>query len=189
MTIIHNMIHYASRVWEKGAEIASYPLAWVGGIGLFIAEAFTGGMLVVYMVCVAAVIDLICGIAVAVSKKEFTKSHLINRTMEKLIVYGLALLVFICVDHVIEQQTGFTTDITSGLVGVIITLTETWSFLASLLILFPKNAVLRLLQKALTGEIAGKLGCEEKEVAVILSQSRKKKKQPRSKNGRFVKSK
>ena len=181
------MFHYASHIWEKLGEIAAYPAAWVGGIGLFVADAVIGGKIVIYMVVISAVIDLICGIAVAISKKEFTQSELMRQTVEKLVVYGLAMLVFLCVDGAIEAETGFQTDITSGLVGVVIVLTEVWSFMASLLILFPNNVILRLMQKSLTGEIARKLGCDESEVAAILSASRKKKAQPRDKKGRFVK--
>ena len=118
------MFHYASHIWEKLGEIAAYPIAWVGGIGLFVADAVIGGKIVIYMVVISAVIDLVCGIAVAISKKEFTQSELMRQTVEKLVVYGLAMLVFLCVDAAIEQETGFQTDITSGLVGVIIVLTE-----------------------------------------------------------------
>ena len=139
------------------------------------------------MVVISATIDLVCGIAVANKKKEFTLSELMRQTVEKLIIYGLALLVFLCVDVVIEQETGFQTDLTSGLIGVMITLIEMWSFMASLLILFPNNAILKLLQKKLTGEIARKLGCEENEVSAILNASRKKKAVKRDNKGRFIK--
>ena len=139
------------------------------------------------MVVISATIDLICGIAVAKKKKEFTLSELMRQTVEKLVIYGLALLVFLCVDGAIEAETGFQTDITSGVVGALITLTEVWSFMASLLILFPNNGVLKLLQKQLTGEIARKLNCDESEVKQILNASRKKSAVKRDNKGRFVK--
>ena len=164
-----------------------YPLAWVSGFLLFIFDALTGGKLIIYIVLIAAVVDLICGIAVAVKRKEFTRSDLMRQTVEKFLVYGLVLFVFLCVDHVIERETGFQTDITSGLVGVVMTLTEAVSFTASLLIMYPNNAFLRMFQKALKGEPARKLNCEEEEVDKILALSRKRKAQPRAKNGRYMK--
>ena len=65
-------------------------------------------------------------------------------------------------------------------------MSEAWSFSASLLILFPKNSFLRLMQKALTGEIAKKLGCEPEEVEDILKSYRDKKVPARNSKGQFV---
>ena len=181
------LITLLSHIWERFLEIARTPLAWVTGMGLFLADALAGGKPIIYIVTLAVIIDLICGIAVAIKRKRFAKSELMKQTVEKLVVYGAAMLVFLGIDHVIEQKANFTMDITSGLVGSIIAMTETWSFLALLLILFPDNPFLRMFQKMLTGELARKLGCEEKEVGKILKNSRKVKAQPRAKNGRFAK--
>ena len=180
-------VSYIGHVWDKILEILQYPITWFGGLGLFVLDALSGGKIIIYMVVISAAIDLVCGIAVANKKKEFTLSELMRQTVEKLVIYGLALLVFLCVDGAIEQETGFQTDLTSGLIGVVITLTEVWSFMASLLIIFPNNAILKLLQKNLTGEIARKLGCEENEVSAILNASRKKKAVKRDNKGRFLK--
>ena len=179
------MTLYIVRVWDKLGEMIKFPLSWLGCLGLFVLDAVAGGQIIIYMVVVSSIVDLFCGIAVARRKKEFTLSELMRHTIEKLVVYALALLVFLCVDAAIEHETRFDMAITSGLVGVLITMTEVWSFMASLLILFPKNPVLKLLQKQLTGEIARKLGCEEKEVAKILKAAQNKPK--RDKTGRFVK--
>ena len=181
------LITLLSHIWERFLEIARTPLAWVTGMGLFLADALAGGKPIIYIVILAVAIDLICGIAVAIKRKRFAKSELMKQTVEKLVVYSAAMLVFLGIDHVIEQKANFTMDITSGLVGSIIAMTETWSFLALLLILFPDNPFLRMFQKMLTGELARKLNCEEKEVAKILKNSRKVKAQPRSQNGRVVK--
>lgn len=176
---------YLSRIWEKLAELIHYPLVWVSGLLLFIADALSGGRLIIYIVLIAAVVDLICGIAVAIKRKEFTRSDLMRQTVEKLLVYGLVLIVFLCVDHVIERETGFATDLTSGVVGVVMTLTEAISFTASLLILFPGNTFLLMFKKMLKGELARKLDCDVSDVDKILAASKKKKAQPRDKNGRY----
>lgn len=181
-------LHMLSGVGQKVAEILQYPAGWLAGLGLFIADAISGGRLIVYLVVIATVIDLFCGIAVAIKRKNFAKSELMRLTVEKLVVYGLAMLVFLCIDKAIEAETSWEFALTSGVVGVVIAMTETWSFLASLLILFPANPFLRMFQKALVGEIARKLQCEEDEVEMILKESvkRKKKAQPRAKNGQFA---
>lgn len=174
--------------WHKAVEILQYPAGWLAGLGLFVADAVSGGRLIIYLVVIATVIDLACGIAVAIKRKNFAKSELMRLTVEKLVVYGLAMLVFLCIDKAIEAETSWEFALTSGVVGVVIAMTETWSFLASLLILFPANPFLRMFQKALVGEIARKLQCEEEEVELILKESvnRKKKAQPRAKNGQFA---
>lgn len=177
-----------SNTWHKILEILQYPAGWLAGLGLFITDAVSGGRLIIYLVVIATVIDLFCGIAVSVKRKNFAKSELMRLTVEKLVVYGTAMLVFLCIDKAIEAETSWEFALTSGAVGVVIAMTETWSFLASLLILFPSNPFLRMFQKALVGEIARKLQCEEDEVEAILKESvrRKKKVQPRSKNGQFA---
>ena len=180
------MITILSHLWQKVVEMLHYPAGWFMGLFLFVADAVTGGGLIIYLVVIATFVDLACGIAVAIKRKNFAKSELMRLTVEKLVVYGAAMLVFLCIDKAIEAETSWEFGLTSGVVGVVIAMTETWSFLASLLILFPKNPFLRLFQKALIGEIARKLQCEEDAVEAILKDARKTK-QPRGKNGRFVK--
>lgn len=180
------MITILSHLWQKVVEMLQTPAGWLVGLFLFVADAVTGGGLIVYLVVIATAVDLVCGIAVAIKRKNFARSELMRLTVEKFLVYGAVMLVFLCVDKAIEEETTLEFALTSGLVGVVIAMTETWSFLASLLILFPKNPFLRLFQKALIGEIARKLQCEEDAVEAILKDARKTK-QPRGKNGQFVK--
>lgn len=180
------MITILSHLWQKVAEMLQTPAGWLVGLFLFVADAVTGGGLIVYLVVIATAVDLVCGIAVAIKRKNFARSELMRLTVEKFLVYGAVMLVFLCVDKAIEEETTLEFALTSGLVGVVIAMTETWSFLASLLILFPKNPFLRLFQKALIGEIARKLQCEDDAVEAILKDARKTK-QPRGKNGQFIK--
>ena len=176
-------------VWNKFLEVIQSPAGWFAGLGLFVADAVSGGKLIVYTVVIASVIDLACGIAVSKKKGNFTLSDLIRQTVEKLAVYGTVLLAFLCLDKVLAVETTLDITLTSGLVGAVITMAEVWSFAAALLILFPKNAFLRLMQKTLTGEIARKLGCEVDEVESILNTYRKKKKPARNAKGQFVSTK
>lgn len=181
-----HILTYITRLFTKLGAALQHPGAWFAGLGLFIADAATRGKLTIYLVVVACLVDFVCGIAVAVKRKRFTQSELMRLTVEKLLVYGCVMLVFLCIDGAIADQTGFELSLTSALVGVVITLTEAWSFLASLLILFPKNPLLKLLQKSLTAELAGKLGVEKEDVEAALAQSRREK-QPRGEHGQFVK--
>ena len=186
---MNHSLQIISRVWDKLADIVKYPAGWIAGLGLFIADAVSGGKLVIYLVVIVSTVDLFCGIAVSISRKGFTLSELIRLTVEKVTVYGLALLVFLCLDKVIDANTSLEITLTAGLVGVIITLAESWSFLASLLILFPDNVLLKLLQKALTGEIARKLNCSEAEVEKLLNAARRRRRIRRGKDGKFIKKK
>ncbi|MBO7684838.1 MAG: hypothetical protein J6V72_00545 [Kiritimatiellae bacterium] len=179
------VISLISKFTDKQRILAADPVAWLSGFGLFVADAFSRGKLTVYMVIVACAIDLICGIAVSVNRKKFTRSDLMRLTVEKLLVYGCVMLVFLCIDGWIADKTDFTLALSSSLIGVIITLTESVSFTASLLILFPRNLFLRLFQKMLKAELATKLGVDEGEVDSVLAQSRKSK-QPRTRNGQFA---
>ena len=173
-------------VWLKQMDIVQSPGGWFAGLGLFVVDALTGGKLVIYTVVIASVIDLACGIAVSQKRKQFTLSELMRNTVEKLAVYGAVLLAFLCLDKVVASETTLDLTLTSGLVGAVITMSEAWSFSASLLILFPKNSFLRLMQKALTGEIAKKLGCEPDEVEALLKEYRAEKAQARNSKGQFV---
>ena len=176
-----------SHLGQKVVDMAHHPAGWLMGFFLFVADAVSGGRLIIYLVVIATAIDLVCGIAVSVKRKNFARSELMRQTVEKFVVYGTALLVFLCIDKAIENETNLDIALTSGVVGVTITMTEAWSFLASLLILFPKNPFLRLFQKALVGEIARKLQCEEDAVEAILKDARRKKDKPvRNEKGQFV---
>lgn len=175
-----------SHIWQKFLEILHYPAGWLLGLCLFVSDAFAGGAMIVYIVVVASVIDLACGIAVSKKKGDFTLSELIRQTAEKFLVYGPVLLAFLCLDKLIQAETTIELSLSSALVGAVISMAEVWSFSASLLILFPKNAFLRLLQKSLTGEIARKLGCTNEEVEEILKQYRGRRKPARNAKGQFV---
>lgn len=170
-----HLLSYLTKLFAKLGMVLQTPWAWLMGLGLFVADAATRGQLTIYLVVIACIVDFVCGIAVAVKRKRFAKSELMRLTVEKLLVYGCVMLVFLCIDGYIAAQTDFQMSLTSALVGILITLTEVWSFLASLLILFPKNPLLKMLQGKLLAEIASKLGVEKEEVEAILNESREKK--------------
>ena len=186
MTYLYTLQH----IWDKLSEIAKYPVSWIAGFFLFLMNAVAGGTIIIYIIILASIIDLCCGIAVSRKQGTYTRSDLMRQTVEKVTVYGLAMLIFLALDKYLIDHTSLSIALSSGLVGVIITLVETISFSASLLIVYPNNAFLRLLLKVLKSEIAAKLHIEESEVSSVLDSMVKKKnakKQPRNKNGQFTK--
>jgi hypothetical protein len=110
------------------------------------------------------------GIAVSVKQGKFTLSELARQTVVKLAIYGCALTVFVGLDKMANIT------LTASIVGSIIVLVEFWSSCASMLILYPHMAVLQLLKKHLTGEIASKLNIEPSDVENALKSMQKKKK-------------
>ena len=136
---------------------------WVVAAGIFVAEYFFADhATVVWLVLTATLLDAVWGIAVSISHGQFTLSELMRLTVAKIAVYGCALAVFIGLDKVTH------TELTTDIVGGAIILCETWSMLGSMLIIYPHIPILQLLRKALTGEIASKLGIPEEEVKEVL---------------------
>lgn len=142
---------------------------WAVAAGIFVAEYFFADhATVVWLVLTATLLDAVWGIAVSISHGQFTLSELMRLTVAKIAVYGCALAVFIGLDKV----TG--TELSTDIVGGAIILCESWSMCASMLIIFPHIAILQLLKKALTGEIANKLRITPEEVEDILAGEKSK---------------
>ena len=78
------------------------------------------------------------------------------------------MFVFIGLDKFIDST------VTASIIGAAIVLVEFWSSCASMLILYPNFLFLRLLKKALTGEIASKLNIPVEEVEEVLNGQERK---------------
>jgi hypothetical protein len=144
--------------------------AWgcVAFVGAFVAGLFAGQGPVIMVVVIMTIMDAIWGIWVSVKQHRFTRSDLMRLTIDKLLVYFCVLLAVCSIDFIVKDKTGFQMTLTTAVVGSVIILTELWSSCASMLILFPNFLFLRLMQKALTGEIARKMNIKEEDVADIL---------------------
>jgi len=136
---------------------------WVAAGLLFLLDFIAGHELAVGLVVAVTLMDAAWGITVSIHRRKFALSELARLTIGKLAVYGCAMLVFIGLDKLIGMT------LTASVVGAAITLVELWSASASMLILFPNFLFLKLLRKALTGEIASKLGVEPEEVEKVLA--------------------
>lgn len=135
---------------------------WIVAGILFLLDFIAGHELAVGLVVFVTLMDAVWGITVSIKRKKFALSELARLTVGKLAVYGCAMLAFIGLDRLIGMT------LTASVIGAAITLVELWSASASMLILFPNFLFLKLLRKALTGEIASKLGIEPWQVEEVL---------------------
>lgn len=143
---------------------------WILALTMLIVEYFSDHAFVVFLVIATTVMDAIWGVTVSVKEKRFTLSELMRNTIGKLAVYGCALFVFIGLDKFIDST------VSAKIVGAAIAMVELWSSSASMLIIFPDFPFLKLISKALTGEIASKLNISPEEVADALECRRLEKK-------------
>lgn len=185
--MMSRLIQVPEHVWQKCGELLQYPISWLTAIVLFVVDVFAGHYFLVMMVLLVTIMDAGWGIAVSVKRGKFTLSELMRLTIVKIAVYGCALWMFLALDTFVANETGLTLDITSGVIGVLIVLTEGWSSAASALILYPNTPFLKMMQKALTGEIARKLGITEDEVTNMMTKKRNAKAAPRNAKGQFTK--
>lgn len=146
----------------KLCDILQNLLGWVYLLVLFFIDYFAGHGFIVCLAMAVTLMDAVWGIAVSIRQGKFALSELARLTIAKLAVYGCALSVFVGLDKVTDSV------VTGSIVGAAIVLVEFWSCCASMLILFPRITFLRLMKKALTGEIASKLHISEEDVQSVL---------------------
>ena len=159
MEVIGNILWHALLKLESALNTIG---GWCALLGLFVLDYFGGHSFVVLLVVAVTFLDAVWGIAVSVKQGKFTLSELARLTIAKLAVYGCALFVFVGLDKITD------TTFSTSIIGAAIVLVEFWSSCASMLILFPHILFLRLMKKALTGEIASKLHISEDDVESVL---------------------
>lgn len=143
------LVDALSTVWGWLLLLVGVIIDFVGGNGT-----------AVLFVVLAVVVDAGWGITVSIKQKRFAKSELMRDSLSKLAVYGTVLFMFISVDKLITANVTLTTSVVSSL----IILVELWSASASMLICYPNMPFLKLMRKALKGEIARKLSINEDDV-------------------------
>lgn len=142
---------------------------WLAALLLLVVDYFAGHKFIMFFVLAVTVLDAIWGIIVSIKRGQFTLSELARLTVVKMAVYGTALFVFVGIDKITDTMLG------AAIVGSVIALVELWSSCASMLILYPHMPLLRLLKKALAGEIAAKLHIDPEEVEDVLEERKIKK--------------
>lgn len=154
------MEHFITKLFEALSSIWGWFLLLI----MFIIDFLTGYKAMVSFVTLAVALDAGWGIASSLKQQKFTLSELGRESFSKLAVYGTVILLFIFIDKTIGVSNGLTT----GIICAGIILVELWSASASMLICFPNMPFLQLLKRALTGEIANKLGVSVNEVEKAL---------------------
>lgn len=146
---------------SKLCNIFSTTAGWFIGVALFIFNLFIGYETSITAIVICVVLDTIWGISVSIKRGKFTTSEL-GRTgmLTKWLLYASVMLGFICIEKIL----GIESQLPVSVVSTAICLVEIWSMSGSALILYPQLPFLRLLRKALKGEIAKKLGIAEDEV-------------------------
>lgn len=160
------MMQIIWHVYDKLCSILQTVWGWaLGGLIFlinYIMNYFVGHKFIIFLVVAVTLMDAFWGIVVSVKQGRFTLSELARLTIAKLAVYGCAMFVFVGLDKVTDAA------LTTSIVGSAIVLVEFWSSCGSMLILFPNFLFLKLLRKALKGEIAAKLHVSEDKVDDVL---------------------
>ena len=150
---------------NKLTVVLSTVWGWLLAIFLVIANFLAGYETMVGFTVAAVLMDAAWGIASSLKQKRFTKSELARDSFSKLAVYGSVIVLFILIDKLIGASNGLTT----SAICICIILVELWSTSASMLICF-----LKLLKKALVGEIASKLNVKTEDVENALQALKRK---------------
>lgn len=164
------MIRIVEHIVERLDVLLHTVYGWVAALILLLLGYIAGHEFSVCLVVAVTLMDACWGIAVSIKRGKFALSELARLTVAKIAVYGCALLTFIGIDKIAE------TELVTSVVAAAITLVELWSAFGSMLIIYPTMPALRLLRKALTGEIASKLHIEPEEVEAVLGEFEKRKK-------------
>lgn len=179
MEKISTMIQH---IFERLEAILATLQGCVVGIGLLALNYIAGNELAVGLVVGITVMDAIWGIAVSIKRGKFALSELARLTVAKFAVYGCAMLTFIGIDKMIDMT------LTTSAIATVIVLVEFWSSCGNMLIIYPEMPALKLLKKALIGEIASKLNITPEEVEGVLKEfeakSKKKTIKKEEKNGK-----
>ena len=155
---------------NKLTVVFSTVWGWCLCLLLIIANFFAGYEIMVGFTVGAVVMDAFWGILSSLKQKRFTRSELARDSFSKLAVYGSVILIFIFIDKLIGVSNGRTTSV----ICICIILVELFSTAASMLICFPNMPFLKLLKKALVGEIASKMNIKTEDVEKALEALNKK---------------
>lgn len=160
---------------ERLEVILATVWGWLLTLGVILLNYIAGNEFAVGLVVAITVMDAIWGIAVSIKRGKFALSELARQTVAKFAVYGCAMLTFIGIDRIIDIT------LTASAIAAVITIVEFWSSCGSMLIIYPNMPALKLMKRALIGEIASKLNIEPEEVEKVLSEFDKKKKTTKTK--------
>lgn len=153
LTMAYNIL---SKVWDKILLVFSSIYSILITSILLPILAFLGieRLWLIKLVIIALVIDLIWGTLSSIKLKKFLYSRFFIATLVKASIYGTLFSIMAVV------ESGFSPEFTwfSRLTCIVICISEMWSIFAHILIVKPNFPIIKILKKALTGEITKKLG-------------------------------
>lgn len=152
-SMAHKLGEALQTAWGRAAAALSFCLGYFAGSGTAIL-----------ITLLAVVLDGVWGIAAALRQGRFALSELARESVMKMAVYGSAIICFVGIDRLL----GIASGMTLAVVCAVIVLTELWSICANALICYPDMPFLKLMRRALIGEIARKLGAREEAVRQTL---------------------
>ena len=169
----------------KLMEVLSTFGGWLLTILLAIINFMGGYKMALIAVLVCIILDAIWGITAAIKRGSYARSELMRDTLSKAGAYGSGLLMFMLIEALIGAGWTYGTDT----LAAVICITELWSMSANILIVNPRVPFFRMLNKALTGEIARKLGISEDEVKETFDEMAKEDKKAEKKRKEALKKK
>lgn len=156
--------------YAKFADAMSSVGGWILAAILFVVNFYSGYKVVVFGIIGVVLFDAVWGIAAARYRGKYFSSDRARDSLLKLAVYATFITMMIIIDK-IASLSGIEIKLTTAIVGVIIGMAEIWSTCGSILIICPNMPIIRMLRKALTGEIAHKLDISEEDVEKYLTRN------------------
>lgn len=170
MMLFHKILTLCTGFGVKLSEIFQSVYGWLAAACFFVANFFAGYEVAINAVVVCVALDTVWGVAASVKQGRFALSELgRNGMLSKWALYASVIIGFI----LIERMVGIDSQLTVVVICTLICLVELWSMSGSALIVNPNIPFLRLFRRALTGEIARKMGTTAEEVARYFNENTK----------------
>lgn len=140
---------------------------WIFSAIVFVLSFLGEGQYLLIAVVAVTLIDAFFGVWSSLKRGRFFESRRLRDSVVKLLVYSGLQLATIILDKVIATNL-----ICMRATTALIIVCEILSILASIIIIYPKFALGKILKKYLAGEISNKLGIEKEEVDKMLDEQK-----------------
>lgn len=172
MDLLKLTLKTITELWYKILYAGSTAWGWLISQAVFICSFFDkDSEMLIKILWVVVTIDLVLGIITSVKLKRHVLSQAIIKSAIK---YGIYTALFWIV-VASERGIGLEWFLASKLIFAFSVAAEVWSILAHISIIKPDLIIVRILRKALAGEVAKKLGVSPDEAIAILDGKEAKK--------------
>lgn len=143
---------------------------WMCAAVLFFFNIFEGYEVAITTVVVCVALDTAWGIAAQIKQGRFALSAIGREGMiSKWALYASVVIAFIHIERLTDTQSHISVIVVCSFISLV----EVWSMSGSALIINPRMPFLRLFRRVLRGEIAHKMGIEERDVEKVLDMKSK----------------